>query len=538
MRRSLLVALGLSPLLTACLVEGEVSAPDDEDALDDIEATASLTPSRDVWVSGAQAGNGDVTSLYSRVNDGTDATYVRSASGAQVAQHTTGYSGPAGTVTGVTVRVRADAGSGAGTVQVVVLDGTTQVAATDAFALNATTRLFSQSFTGLSVSSVDALRTRVVLRRTDGGATTYVRYSEIALDVTTGGGSASTFTPGVYVPTFGARISTTPLLTEALQSPSVDGVYIAILWNDIETSPGNYDFSRLAANFDAAIAAGKKVSFSIRAGAASPSYVCQNNPLCVRLTAFTPVTRQCKTNTVPMPWDTRFQTAWRNLLDALDTYFATRPDYYRAISHIKITGVNNFTDEVSLPYEPLVDTTYSCSGASCPNGTCTASGAVAKLRSVGYTTTKVRGAWDAITDIYQQNFPDKLLDMQAIPKGFLKISTSDDPALTLTLIDDSAAKFAGGFIVQSNGLSTRSGTQPPSWASIPNVIIGNQMLKNVYGDPGCQMSGGTTPCTESVLRTSVDNGIAKGVAFLEIYAVDVIHYPNTTRHAHDQLAAP
>jgi hypothetical protein len=72
--------------------------------------------------------------------------------------------------------------------------------------------------------------------------------------------------------------------------------------------------------------------------------------------------------------------------------------------------------------------------------------------------------------------------------------------------------------------------------------VGYQMLDMVAGVTGnCPMAQGLdagTPCSESVLRAAVDNGITNGGAqWLEIYKEDVQAYPTTARYAHDKLTS-
>jgi len=152
--------------------------------------TVSLVPTRDVSKSGV-VGVGDTTNLYRDVDDGTtpsaadnDATYVRTTSGTEFTSHTTGYSGaPSGTVTQVTVTYRARRATGTGTAQILLYNGSTRLATSPQRTLGAWTT-FTETFSGLSITTPNAIRTRIKFHNTALSGT--LRYTQIFVTLTYG----------------------------------------------------------------------------------------------------------------------------------------------------------------------------------------------------------------------------------------------------------------------------------------------------------------------------------------------------------------
>lgn len=182
----------LLPLFCAALA-GCVGAP--EDTVQELGAglanAVSLRPAADV-ASSRMVGVADSSRLYADVDDGitaaasdNDTSYVRAYAGAGQGTHTVSYSGaPGGTVTAASVSYTANRGTtSSATAQAFLYDGTREIGAGKVNALGVWTS-YRDTFPGLSVTSGNTLRTKMVLTNQSGSGA--ARYSEVWLDVSVG----------------------------------------------------------------------------------------------------------------------------------------------------------------------------------------------------------------------------------------------------------------------------------------------------------------------------------------------------------------
>ena len=121
----------------------------------------------------------------------------------------------------------------------------------------------------------------------------------------------------------------------------------------------------------------------------------------------------------------------------------------------------------------------------------------------------------------------------------MESATSTD--IATTIVTAFVNEATPPITVQDQGLTAGTGTDPGTlYAKSKGIPVGYQMLDVVYGVTGnCPMAKGLdagTPCSETVLRDAVDNGITNGGAqWLEIYKEDVQAYPATAQYAHTKL---
>ncbi len=163
---------------------------------------AALRPTSDIAKS-AVVGVTSTTALFSDVDDTTsddDATYVRGQANVASAFHTTGYTG-SGSASTVKVVYRASQGTASGMAQVLLYDGSTLIGTGAPHSLGAWAT-YSDTFSGLSVTNVGNLRTKVVLTPTAG--TGALRYTQIYLEVNgtgaTDGGTPDSASPDAAPP--------------------------------------------------------------------------------------------------------------------------------------------------------------------------------------------------------------------------------------------------------------------------------------------------------------------------------------------------
>jgi hypothetical protein len=156
-------------------------------ALVEVAQTSSLKPSSDV-VKTNVSGVGDSTNLFRNIDDGTtfgssddSATYVRCTS--TTCTHRVGYSGgPGGTVSKVVINYRVRRAGATGNAQVKLHDGSTLVATGPVRATAETWTNFTDTYSGLSLSNVNNLRTEMVMKRTSGTGT--LRHTLVWIDAT------------------------------------------------------------------------------------------------------------------------------------------------------------------------------------------------------------------------------------------------------------------------------------------------------------------------------------------------------------------
>jgi endoglucanase len=139
------------------------------------------------------ANNANVTtSLFQEVDDGTAytgadnaATQVQTVSGKNVTgSHTTGYSGaPAGTITQVATHVRAMRSSNTkGSMQLKLYNGSTLIGTSPVHSLGNNWANYDDTFSGLTVTDGNAIRTQVILNNTT--AKGNVSYTMVWIDET------------------------------------------------------------------------------------------------------------------------------------------------------------------------------------------------------------------------------------------------------------------------------------------------------------------------------------------------------------------
>src|SRR5262249_32980577 len=150
-----------------------------------------------------------------------------------------------------------------------------------------------------------------------------------------------------------------------------DGISVRQAWADLQPAAGaaGFNWNYLDTQLSAAAAAGKKVSVVISSGgdpnasnhSKVPQWVYHAGAKGLTSTVFADAAMTCSTIKVPVPWDATYKAKWEAMIDALATHFHAQ-SYYSSISHIKITGINEQTDETALPRYDVGSTgTNQCS---------------------------------------------------------------------------------------------------------------------------------------------------------------------------------
>jgi hypothetical protein len=206
---------------------------------------------------------------------------------------------------------------------------------------------------------------------------------------------------------------------------------------------------------------------------------------------------------------------------------------------VKITGFNDHDAETILPIQSAIVEPCTTGDACQSDGTCHESDTVTALQAAGYTPEVATAAFHAFAAEFRAAFP-------GLPIGSQITKVLPPPGSTtlpVTMVDDLIGDATlAPVTVQDNGLTAVGGVDPATIAArTAGTPVGYQTLAYVANNAQCLMGmhaapdGGNLPCTESLLKMAVDNGITNGASWLELYKQDVLAYPATIADAHAQL---
>jgi hypothetical protein len=321
--------------------------------------------------------------------------------------------------------------------------------------------------------------------------------------------------------------------TSALSTTNIDGAFVSFPWLKLQPTSGAPDFSSIDSWLDAAVTAHSHITIGIQAGSATPMWVYNGDASqYLNLTEYAFQQQVCQDGKiVPIPWMSGYLAAYTGLIDAFAAHVHSNPSWDGVLAGMKITGINNTTLEVSLPYTPAQT-----------HGTCVTTDAPSAWRDVGYTDALVNSAWQTILTHYAAGFPHQALIMDYIDQGFPAeyvngvLEPKDNAVSTLLVNTATAMLGTRQFIIEGTGLALTSGAAP----NLDNYtgVVGYQELYYVDGaPPPCAMGEPTTStCDESVLHGALVYGIAHHMKYVELYSEDMTGYPTEIAFAHTQLA--
>ena len=247
------------------------------------------------------------------------------------------------------------------------------------------------------------------------------------------------------------------------QDPSLAGVFIRLLWKDIQTAPGtddsSFDFTILDREVSKAVKNGKVYSLAIKAGDdGTPSWLFTNGVTALQLQdGGTDDPEGCGTKmTIGNPTEVAYQNRYFDLLRKVASHLKSRADWYRALAYIKPSGANLFTHENRLPKR-------------CSTG-CVCNTQV--FAQHGYRPSGLYAFYQAQTNLLVSEFPNKTMVYALIQDGFPRVnesgafetadgSSSGPGALpggtqqTQTILDNGQAAHGLLFAVAHNGLQTK-----------------------------------------------------------------------------------
>jgi hypothetical protein len=320
------VALGA---FVACGGDSLPDPDETEQARDDALTLTILRPIADVgtWqVEGVDQGAVVTTSLYALVDEATadNATsMVRIAPGFSTGSHRTRFgAGPSGAVSQVSVGFRARRGTTAGSVQAVLFQGSTQVAAGPVHSLSASGEAqwidFQDSFQ-VNLPNANNLETRIILGNS--GGTGGTRYTQVYLEVQT---QPSTRSPaGAWairqVSSLADLNGATSQINTALDTPGIVGFGLRVPVNVLLPAQGVFDSTILDQGLAIAGAKGKKFKPRVIWGKYTPTWA--SGPKFTDANGSAPI--PFLSNGSP---NTTFESAYQFLIQSEVAWASSRPD--------------------------------------------------------------------------------------------------------------------------------------------------------------------------------------------------------------------
>jgi hypothetical protein len=280
---------------------------------------------------------------------------------------------------------------------------------------------------------------------------------------------SSTQFKGIYVISPGLRTSRSNLPDTIYSTPYIDGVVVNGHWDQIEPSPGVYDWSIADQEITRAVANNKKITVNVTAGAFAPSWL-YGTPYNVPHDTFlwgnhNGANGPCIAYVLPAPWNLQYEQAYASMMSAYAQHLKSIPGAYDATTRVRLTGINTLTDELHLAF---------CSGS---NG-------LTLWQGLGYTPDKLLAAGEALMSAVNAAFPDKILSLSILQSGDLPLIndagqsiSANDPSyidVKQRLIDYAQSPVSGignRFAVQWNGFQSPAAAAPSVIAAGKNGAI-------------------------------------------------------------------
>jgi len=322
------------------------------------------------------------------------------------------------------------------------------------------------------------------------------------------------------------------------QDPSLTGVFIRMLWRDVQIAPGtadsSFDFTVLDREINKAVRNGKVYSLAFRAGDdGTPPWLFNNGVAKLSLQdegSDDPTTCGPRL-TLGNPTNVAYQNHYFDLLRKVAAHLRSRADWYRALAYIKPSGANLFTHENRLPKR--------CSpGCICNTQI---------LAQSGYTPSGLYAFYQAQTNLLVSEFPNKTMVYALIQDGFPRINdqggyeTSDGTSSgggalpggteqTQTILNNGQAAHGLRFAVAHNGLQTRKTSNclnNPNALGCPNKWVLQEGLEGQV--TGWQTTNAEKVATPADVDSALDNALAnsQGV-YVELYEErfwEAVHQP-------------
>lgn len=335
-----------------------------------------------------------------------------------------------------------------------------------------------------------------------------------------------------------------PIPSSIINNPGVVGILGGDSWTNIEKTEGVYDWTSIDNEIAQAEKAGLKVALKIvDSPAAAPDWL-KNKPG-IKTIDFIDTNQYhkssyCKSNKIPVFWDTTFNEKKKELIRAAGQRYANNP----AVVAVMASFANTMTNDWGMPHKKgfIEDCNVSINQPQ-------------DMLNAGYTTDIMFNVGKEIIDTTAAAFPNQALKL---PLGVGIASLDGSPAKLAKMITDYAyQKYPKRFYAQINALNTRvptanqlgsadSPAEEDTRADLLNILkdhapySGWQMVAGASNgsQDGCRQNGKQSPCpVKDVFQKSVDIGLSYNPSFLEYWKVDAANpelYP-VIKYATEQM---
>lgn len=285
---------------------------------------------------------------------------------------------------------------------------------------------------------------------------------------------------------------------ELIDNPVATGFTIIGKWQNIETSEGVYDWTKLDEKVNAVTNRGKIVRLALtHGGRNTPQWVFD---LGVETFTFNDNGEKI---TIPLFWDELFLQKKINFIHEVGEHFAHNNNVFS----ISSPCVNAKTGDWNFPASTQRD--------------------VQQWLDKGYSTELLQNACQSIIDAAATASPNKFIATAVGPIS--KDLESDAYLIAQSTIDYANLNYPGRLIPMSGSLGTNTPTPSESdkintWELIYNNApnAAGQLVWSVSDDLECRVNGGAKPCDPAItLQKTFDIAFELELAFVEVYIVDM-----------------
>ncbi len=315
----------------------------------------------------------------------------------------------------------------------------------------------------------------------------------------------------------------------AASNPAISGLMLRVDWADmyvpawnVPSTSGIIDWSITDAVFTQAKTYGKFVVLSFVPGFGSPNAVLTNSKVktdifCIQY-GFVPMgATKMESSTLPMPWDSTYQSFWFGFLQQVSLRYAQNPQYGPIFKMIAASGPTSISEEMSLP------------GAG-GNGACSMKQINKEINTTWenehYTPERYYDSWASVFSQYNLLFPGQFAPLAVFAGLPIGANSEPDPSQKTetpkNVVKTGTTLHPLMFAVQANGLTPDS----PGDASydlvtsyVGKTSTGFEFMASALNDPEKQ---GDAANPVRALCLSLQTGLDSGVDYLQIYQADAI----------------
>jgi len=289
---------------------------------------------------------------------------------------------------------------------------------------------------------------------------------------------------------FALSSGTRPLPDAVFTDVAVTGLSLRATWAVFEPREREFAWA-FDREIERAARVGKKLMLRVNAGSNTPDWVFALGAQKFEFTEANPYRKQYgEASRTPVPWDPVFLAKWKQFIKA----FGERYSGDERVVLVHMAGPSKSTAEMHLPRTPADREQWT---------------------RIGYSRSKLVGAWQTVIDAYAEAFPNKYLALNvAMPVH--------DDGVVEDVLAYGLRRLGSRFAVQHNALSAKTRRHWPIHARVASyrdrALIGFQLVSPAtpqgrFNDEG-RLFGGTMA---EAFRIAHD----AGARYVEIYPPDL-----------------